>query len=123
MEKYIDISSDKFNKKNYNPDYATGSFDLTKKTEELSLIELELIIFYFRCKFREYLDFMAKDGKDYSTVLFKLASLLTKLETIRDIRFNELSNIEKREHLLNFKKILELYKLSNMESKKRKPRK
>ena len=50
---YKEISIDSFNKKIYNPNYATGSLDLQKTIEESSLIELEVCIFYFKGKFNE----------------------------------------------------------------------
>ena len=116
---YKEISIDSFNKKIYNPNYATGSLDLQKTIEESSLIELEVCIFYFKGKFNEIFtgDFITKDGQEYSDLLFKLASLLEKLRTARDKKYNELSNIEKREHLLN------LLQLSIIECEERKIRK
>jgi len=141
MEKYINIPKDaiykitpkydfygevdiinKDNKKIYNFNHPIGSLDLQKTIEELSLIELEACIFYFRGKFQEFFtgDFMAKDGQEYSDLLFKIAGLLKKLRTARDKKYNELSNIEKREHLLN---LLQLLQLSIIECEERKIRK
>ena len=77
-----------------------------KKLEEYSISELEEKIYYYEKIFQglvmtDFITISKVDKYEYSNALFKVSNILTKLKNARDKKYNELSNSEKKEHIIN----------------------
>ena len=99
---YIDIPKENI----LNPNYANNSLNLMELIEGLKLSELEACIIYYEenligLLFNDYIPVSKKDKQEYSNVLFMLSGLLAKMRIVRDKKYNELTNNEKKEHLIN----------------------
>ena len=79
---------------------ANNHYDL-KLINNLSLIELDTLVAYYKNEFDKHVMNNSNKGTDseFAVKLFGLSNLLTFLRNVRDAKFNELSNVEKIEYL------------------------
>ena len=91
---YVDIT----HKKTYD--------SMTDLIEGLSLSDLETCKIYCRSKLFEfimddYIPASKKDKQEYFIRLLMISGVLAKIESVSDKKYNELSDSEKREYLIN----------------------